>query len=438
MQLGVVGTGHVGLVTCVTFAEFGHDVIATDEDQAKLEKLEVGDTPFFEPGLSELLQKHRNGKLTFSHEKRSLTDADVVFICVGTPPRASGEANLAAVENSAREVAGHAKAKTLIVEKSTVPAGTATRLRRVLRHERPDLRDDLDVASNPEFLREGAAIEDSLRPSRILVGADSGWARERMRGVYEPLIDKGVEYIETDIATAELSKHACNAFLALKISYINAIARLCERAGADVEMVAKVLGSDERIGPHFLKAGLGFGGSCFPKDLRAFDVLARELGYDFTLLRDIAKVNDEAVDAALAKVSDAVWNLDGKRIAMLGLSFKPGTDDVRFSPALELARRLIERGATVVGYDPHASEPAQAEVPEIEIAASAEDALAESHCLVLATEWPEFRALDLAKARELMAYPVIVDARNFLDGREALQAGFTYYPVGRPRLAPDE
>lgn len=438
MQLGVVGTGHVGLVTCVTFAEFGHEVVATDEDQEKLALLEGGEAPFFEPGLQELLHKHRNGRLTFSHDKRSLTEAEAVFICVGTPPRATGEANLAAVENSARELAEHAQGKTLIVEKSTVPAGTATRLRRVLRHARPDLHDDLDVVSNPEFLREGAAIEDSLNPSRILVGANSEWARERMRGVYRPLIDKGVEFIETDIATAELSKHACNAFLALKISYINAIARLCERAGADVELVAEVLGSDERIGPHFLKAGLGFGGSCFPKDLRAFDRLSQELGYDFALLRDIAKVNEEAVDAALAKISDALWNLEGKRVAMLGLSFKPGTDDVRFSPALELARKLIDRGATVVGYDPHARVAAKVEVPEIQIAPSVEDAIEGSHCLVLATEWPEFRELDLKRARKLMADPVIVDARNFFEGEDARAAGFTYYPVGRPPLLPNE
>ncbi|MDQ4145223.1 MAG: UDP-glucose/GDP-mannose dehydrogenase family protein [Actinomycetota bacterium] len=436
MQLGVVGTGHVGLVTCVTFAEFGHEVVATDEDQEKLGRLESGEAPFFEPGLQELLDKHRNGPLTFSHDKRSLTDAEAVFICVGTPPRATGEANLAAVENSARELAEHARGRTLIVEKSTVPAGTATRLRRVLRHARPDLENDLEVVSNPEFLREGAAIEDSLNPSRILVGADSEWARERMRDVYRPLLERGVELIETDIATAELSKHACNAFLALKISYINAIARLCERAGADVELVASVLGSDERIGPHFLKAGLGFGGSCFPKDLRAFDKLAHELGYDFALLRDIDKVNDEAVEAAVAKIADALWNLEGKRVALLGLAFKPGTDDVRFSPALELARKLIDRGATVVGYDPHAGSPAKAEVPEIEIAPSVEDAITDSHCLVLATEWPEFREVDLEKARSAMAYPVIVDARNFLDGESCVAAGFTYLPVGRPALAP--
>jgi UDPglucose 6-dehydrogenase len=433
MQVAVIGTGHVGLVTCVTFAALGHEVIGTDSDEDKIEALKDRVVPFYEPGVVELLHEgFENGRLSFvSDYADAVPQADVVFICVGTPARASGESNLIAVEKAAREVARYALGRTVLAEKSTVPAGTADRLRRAIQLERPDT-DELEVVSNPEFLREGKAVSDSLAPDRILVGAESETAFQTMRELYSPLTRKGIPLIETNIKTAELAKHACNAFLALKISYANALSRLCEKAGADVVAVTEVMGHDSRIGSQFLRAGLGYGGYCFPKDLVAFERLASQLGYEFGLLSEVAKINDQAIEATADKVKDALWNLDDKRIAVLGLSFKPGTDDVRLSPALTLIRRLLGDGAEVVGYDPEARDGAKREVPQMKVVDDAYDAVADAHCVVLATEWDEFARLDLAKMRELMAYPIVVDARNLFDPAEMAQAGFVYYPTGRP------
>jgi UDPglucose 6-dehydrogenase len=313
-----------------------------------------------------------------------------------------------------------------------VPAGTAQRLWQVLRLERPDLADDIEVVSNPEFLREGQAVEDSFEPRRILVGAQSERAFEVMRRLYEPLVRDGSLLIETDIRTAELAKHACNAFLAMKISYANALARLCERAGADVTAVADVMGSDPRIGRAFLDAGLGWGGYCFPKDLQAFERLSARLGYDFRLLREVERINEEAIDATLEKVKDALWNLEDKRVALLGLSFKPKTDDVRLSPALALARKLIDEDATVVGYDPEAGPNAKSELPDLELAPSVYDALEGAHCVVVCTEWDEFRSIDLDRARDILAHPIVVDGRNVFDPAEMRRKGFIYYGTGRP------
>ena len=438
MRIGVVGTGHVGLVTSATLAEIGHDVVATDRDGEKISSLEKGRVPFFEPGLQELVEKNVDaGRLSFTSEPApAAIGAEVLFICVGTPPRSTGEASMALVERAVTGLAPHLERQVVIVEKSTVPAGTSRRLRRVLRHARPDLGTDLEVVSNPEFLREGTAIEDSLRPDRILVGADSEWAMEKMRSLYKPLIDKGHILIEADVATAELSKHACNAFLAMKISYANALARLCEQASADVQTVVEVMGTDPRIGRHFLNAGIGYGGFCFPKDVAAFERLSSRMGYEFPLLGEIARINDEALDAAVRKIGDALWNLDDKRIAVLGLSFKPGTDDVRLSPSLALAQKLIDEGARVVGYDPVASDAAKREVPQIEIAPDVYNAITGSDCLVLATEWPEFADLDFVKVKEVMAFPVVIDGRNFFDADKVVSAGLLYYPVGRPAVLP--
>jgi UDPglucose 6-dehydrogenase len=432
VRVAVVGTGHVGAVTCASLATLGHQVVGTDQDAEKIDGLSAGVAPFFEPRLQELIESELASKrLGFSHELAdAVADAEVVFICVGTPPREGGEANLIAVEHSARAVARHTADGTLIVEKATVPTGTAKRIGALLRRERPDL--GLEIASNPEFLREGTAVKDALEPPRILVGAESDRAFATMRELYEPLIAKGVPYIETDIQTAELAKYASNAFLALKISFANALARLCERAEADVVFVADVIGSDPRIGREFLNAGLGYGGSCFPKDLMAFERLAAKLGYDFGILREIANINDEAVRATADKVKEALWNLEGKRIALLGLAFKPGTDDVRFAPALNLARRLIAEGAIVVGHDPEALHNAKAELPELEAASDPYAAAEGAQCLVVCTEWEEFRALDLVRLKEIMADPVVVDARNLFEPERMRTAGFTYYPTGRP------
>jgi len=351
---------------------------------------------------------------------------------VGTPARSTGEANLIAVEKAVRAVAEHASDGLVLVQKSTVPAGTAARVEQAVRAQGMEATRRIEVVSNPEFLREGRAIEDSLDPDRILVGSASPRALKVMRKVYRPLIEQGCIYIETDVKTAELAKHASNAFLALKISFANALARICERAGADVVDVAGIMGSDPRIGRAFLDAGLGYGGFCFPKDVQAFDRLAARLGYDFPLLREIARINDEAIHAAVDKVKDALWNLEDKRVALLGLSFKPGTDDVRFSPALALARRLLSEGANVVGYDPKASSNAKEEVPALDVAPDAYEAAAGAHCVVLCTDWPEFRTLDLDLLRDTMANPLIVDGRNLFDPEAVDAAGFDYYPTGRP------
>jgi UDPglucose 6-dehydrogenase len=284
--------------------------------------------------------------------------------------------------------------------------------------------------SNPEFLREGHAIEDALRPDRIVVGAESQWARDVMRRAYAPFVARGSAFVETDIATAELAKHACNAFLALKISFANALARISELSGANVELVTEVMGKDKRIGPEFLKAGIGYGGSCFPKDLLALQRVAEDLGYDFPLLHEVQRINDEAVDAVVAKIRAALWNLEDKKVALLGLSFKPGTDDIRFAPALAIARRLIDQGATVVGYDPIAAAHAQAEIPQLAVTTDPYEAVSAAHCAVVCTEWDEVAQVDLARVRRLMEYPIVVDGRNLFD-RAAMQAlGFTYDAVG--------
>jgi UDPglucose 6-dehydrogenase len=435
LRIAVLGTGHVGLVTCASLAHFGHHVIGIDADEEKITNLQQGRSPFHEPGLDELVKEgEAAGRLFFTTETSAVADVEVAFICVGTPARADGEANLLAVELAARSVAQQATSDMLVVEKSTVPAGTAGRVRRALVHERPELEGRLEVVSNPEFLREGKAVRDSLEPDRILIGAESEHAFEQMRRVYAPLLERGTRLIETDIPTAELSKHACNAFLAMKISYMNAMARLCERSGADVLAVAEVMGADARIGPDFLNAGLGYGGFCFPKDIQAFERLSFRLGYDFGLLHEVARINEEAIDAALDKIRDALWNIQDKQVALLGLAFKPDTDDVRFSPALALARKLIDEGATVIGYDPQAATNAKSEVPEIQMAADAYDAARGAHCLVLCTEWEEFKSLDLARLKQEMVYPVIVDGRNMFDAEQMEAEGFTYYPTGRPAL----
>jgi UDPglucose 6-dehydrogenase len=436
MNVGVIGTGHVGLVTCVTMAALGHRVVGCDSDPEKMEQLERGSAPFFEPGLQELLEETTGQRmLEFTSDAgRAIADSQVVFICVGTPAKASGEANLIAVEQAAQAVARHATGRTVVVEKSTVPAGTAHRVRRTLVRERPEFGSELEVVSNSEFLREGTAVYDSLNPDRILVGVESEWAAEVMRALYAPLTTKGALLIETNISTAELAKHACNAFLALKISYANALARMCEKAGADVVAVADVMGSDPRIGRDFLNAGIGYGGYCFPKDLVAFERLSEELGYGFPLLGEVARINESAVISTVTKVRDALWNLDDKRIALLGLAFKPGTDDIRFSPSLALARALITEGAHVVGFDPQAQANSKAELPQLEIAPDAYEAVTGAHCLVIGTDWEEFKELDLARVKSLMIYPVVVDGRNLFSPEQMRQAGFTYYPTGRPAV----
>ena len=433
MKIAVVGAGHVGLVTAVTFAHVGHDVAVTDTDAEKLSMLRARECPFFEPGLQDLLTTSlESGRVSVVDTVGEAVDGvEVAFVCVGTPPRASGEANLIAVEKSAQAIAEGATGPLVVVEKSTVPAGTAGRVGAILAKVAPDI--GFGVASNPEFLREGSAVQDSLHPERILVGADSPEAFDVMRRLYAPFTDEGVPLVETDVATAELSKHAVNAFLALKVSFINAVARVAESVGADVRDVADLMGSDPRVGRGMLNAGLGFGGSCFHKDLLAFHHLSAQAGYDFRLLPEIIRLNEESVASVAKRVEDALWNPEGKRVALLGLAFKPGTDDIRFAPALELARLLLAKGAAVVGYDPQAGAAAKAEVAELELAADPYEAAAGASCLVLCTEWEEFAGLDMPRLASVMDERSIVDGRNFLDGEAARSAGFTYSGVGHSK-----
>jgi UDPglucose 6-dehydrogenase len=436
MKVAVIGTGHVGLVTCVALASVGHQVAGTDSDEEKIALLQSGSPPFYEPGLDELLSEGLAcGALAFGREIAHIVPgAAVAFICVGTPPRDDGEASLLSLERSARKIARYATGPMVVVEKSTVPVGTAVRLRGILQQERPDL--EFDIASNPEFLREGRALQDTLEPDRILVGAETPRAFDVMRRIYEPLTRRGIMLIETDLMTAELAKHACNAFLALKISFANAMARICDRAGADVVRVADIMGTDPRIGRAFLDAGLGYGGFCFPKDLAAFERLVEKLGGDLPLLREIARINDEAVEAVARTVQEALWNLEDKRVALFGLAFKPDTDDVRCAPALSLARLLLAQGAEVLGYDPKGAANAKAELPELEISLDPYEAAAGADCVVICTEWDEFRALDLVRLRNSMSQAVVVDGRNVFDPETMKDHGFTYYPTGRPAVIP--
>jgi UDPglucose 6-dehydrogenase len=432
VNVAVIGTGRVGVVTCVACAALGHHVIGADVDADKVGLLQGGVPPFFEPGLEEALgEQVVAGRLSFTTSAaEAIGSAEVIFICVGTPARADGGANLVAVELAVREIARHARDGALVVEKSTVPAGTVDRVRETLRREGDGRR--VHVASNPEFLREGMALRDALEPDRIVLGVESELSREVLERLYRPLLDRGARLIVTDIRTAELAKHASNAFLATKISFANALARVCELTGADVTAVADVMGSDPRIGRAFLDAGLGYGGYCLPKDVAALERLASRLGYPFGLLKQVELVNAEAVEAVAARVEEAVWNLEGKRIALLGLAFKPDTDDVRSSPAIALARRLLASDADVVAYDPKAADEARAEIPGLRVAGDPYDAATGAHCLVVATDWEEFRNLDLGALKGVMAHPVIVDGRNMFDPAEMAAAGFWYYPTGRP------
>jgi UDPglucose 6-dehydrogenase len=431
MKVAVIGTGHVGLVTAATLAKIGHEVVGVDDDQSKIGSLRRRRLPFFEPGLQELVEEGiESGRLSFTGDHvEGITRASVAFICVGTPGRPDGEANLTAVEKAATSVARSAADETVVAEKSTVPVQTAERIKTVLARTSSHR---LHIVSNPEFLREGKAVEDSLYPERILVGADDSVGHDWMRKLYAPFLARGVKYFATDLRTAELAKHACNAFLALKISFANALARICEAAGADVVTIADIMGADPRIGRQFLDAGLGYGGYCLPKDLAAFKSQSSRLGYNFGLLDEIQKINDEALEATFQHIKEALWNLEGKRIVLLGLAYKPGTDDVRESPALRLARKLLDAGAEVMGYDPQARSNAEDELPSLQIAHDPYSAADGAHCIVLATEWPEFERLDLGRLKGIMTHPILVDARNLFEPSAMEEAGFTYIPTGRP------
>ncbi|HEX2032404.1 MAG TPA: UDP-glucose/GDP-mannose dehydrogenase family protein [Actinomycetota bacterium] len=432
MRVAVMGAGRVGVPTAASLAYLGHEVTVVDVDVHKVERLAAGTLPFHERGLEELARDvMAQGRLRFTSDPAAAVGgARVAMICVGTPPGPDGAADLSAVDAAAEAVGRHAAGPLIVVIKSTVPPGTAERVGAILRRTASD--GAFSVVSNPEFLREGKAVEDSLAPMRILVGTDSADGVAALRELYAPLVHDGVPLLETDPRTAEVAKYACNAFLALKVSYVNALARVCEAVGADVEMVTRAMAADDRIGSRYLSAGLGYGGYCLPKDVEAFARAAADAGYDFGLLHEVQRANREAVDAAFARVLEVLGDPAGARVALLGLSFKPGTDNVTASPALSLARRLLDAGARVSGYDPQAGGNAKSELPGLEVTGDPYAALEDARCAVLCTDWEEFLALDLDRAREAMAAPAMVDARNALNGEDLLRAGFRYIPTGRP------
>ena len=438
MDIAVIGVGHVGLVTAACFAHWGHNVVGMDDDAAKIETLEDGGMPFFEPGLADLVTEGlTSGRLRFTNDVADALDkARAVFVCVGTPPLPGGGPNLSYVEAVGRNVAIHASRDVVLVEKSTVPANTGLRLTQVIERERERVGRDyeIDVASNPEFLREGNAVEDTLHPDRIVYGTSSDRARDVLREVYARVVaEDGCPVVETDVPTAELIKHASNAFLATKISFINAVAQICERVGADVEQVADGMGYDSRIGRSFLHAGLGYGGSCFPKDVDAFIHLARQVGYEFDLLEAVREINVGQRSTIIDKLRNELWHLDQKVIALLGAAFKPGTDDLREAPAMHLARTLLAEGATVRIYDPVALGAVKEQLGDaVELFDDPLEACADAHAAVVTTEWEQVATLDASALRDALAYPIVVDGRNALDGTAMVAAGLHYHPVGKP------
>ncbi len=441
MDISVIGVGHVGLVTAACLADLGHRVVGLDDDPAKLATLEAGEVWFHEPELPELVAEVvGDGRLTFTGDvAKAVAHGEVVFVCVGTPSLPGGGPDLRFVERVGADVAHHATREVVLVEKSTVPANTGQRLTRVIEREqgrRADgVRPQVHVASNPEFLREGSAVRDTLEPDRIVYGTGSDLARDRLRAVYAPMIERtGAPVVETDVATAELIKHASNAFLATRLSFINAVAGICDRVGADVELVAEGMGLDPRIGPAFLHAGLGYGGSCFPKDVDAFLHLARSVGADFRLLDEVRAINVGQREVVLDKLRDELWHLTDKTITILGAAFKPGTDDLREAPALHLARMLLAEGAHVRISDPVALDGVKDELPELERIADPLEACRGAHAVVIATEWPEHTGLDLTELASALDYPIVIDGRNCLDAEAAIAAGLRYHGIGRGHL----
>jgi UDPglucose 6-dehydrogenase len=438
MRIAMIGTGYVGLVSGACFADFGHRVCCVDNDGAKIDGLNAGKMPIWEPGLEALVKSNvERGRLTFSKDLTDgVKDAEAVFIAVGTPARrGDGHADLTFVFEAVRELAKVMKPGTVVVTKSTVPVGTGDRIEEILREEGVT---DATVASNPEFLREGAAIADFKHPDRIVVGAEDDRAQEVLKEIYRPLFLNRAPILFTGRRTAELTKYAANAFLAVKISFINEIADLCEAVDADVQDIARGIGLDNRIGPKFLHAGPGYGGSCFPKDTLALLQTAYKFGVEQRIVRTTVEVNDDRKASMVERVSRALGGeLEGKRVAVLGLAFKPNTDDMRDAPSIPLVNALVERGAKVSAFDPVAREQAEKIFTGVEFAPNAEEAAAGADALVIVTEWDEFRALDLEKVAESLRGKVLVDLRNVYDRDDAEQAGLTYYGVGRGRLERD-
>jgi UDPglucose 6-dehydrogenase len=429
MKLTIIGTGYVGLVTGTCFAEVGHRVVCVDNDPAKIELLQKGGIPIYEPGLEDLVRKNVSaGRVSFSSSTSDgVEKSDIIFIAVPTPPQADGSVDLSFIEKVAREIAGAMTSYKIVVDKSTVPVKTGDKVTETIKRY-CKAKVEFDVVSNPEFLREGFAVEDLMHPDRVVIGVRSQRPVPAMREVYEPF---NAPIIITDINSAELIKHASNSFLALKISYINAISVICEAAGANVQEVANGMGMDERIGRRFLDASLGFGGSCFPKDLSAFIKIAEQIGYDFRLLKEVQKINNDQMDRFFKKIVETLWVLKDKRIGVLGLAFKQNTDDVRMSPAIDLCHRLQKEGAHLRVHDPKAMEKARSLLQDVTYVEDMNDVAQGCDALVVATEWDEFKKLDLELARKNLTHPILFDGRNLFDAQEMERLGFIYKSIGR-------
>jgi len=429
MKITIIGTGYVGLVTGTCFAEVGHKVICVDCDAAKIKLLQEGGVPIYEPGLEELIQKNAaSGRLAFRTSTREgVEQSDVIFIAVPTPPLPDGSVDLSFMEGVARDIADAMTSYKIVVDKSTVPVKTGEKVSETIRRYCKS-RVEVDVVSNPEFLREGFAVEDFLKPDRVVIGVRSQRPVTALREIYAPF---NCPIIVTDIHSAELIKHAANSFLALKISYINAISVLCEASGANVQEVANGIGMDHRIGRPFLDASLGFGGSCFPKDLSAFIKISEQLGYDFGLLKEVQKINAQQMDRFFKKIVDTLWVLKEKTVGVLGLAFKQNTDDIRMSPAMELCHRLRKEGAILRVHDPQAMEKAKAVLPNVTYVSDMNSVADGCDALVVATEWPQFKKLDLDRVRKVMTHPIMFDGRNMFDLEEMERLGFIYKSIGR-------
>ena len=436
MDISIIGSGYVGLVTGACFADVGHHVICVDNDSEKVKQLKAGEVPIYEPGLEEII--HRNVSARRLHFTGNIQEAvehsQIIFIAVPTPPLPDGDVDLSFVEKVAREIAGVLTDYRVIVDKSTVPVKTGEKVAEsIKRYNRHGAK--FDVVSNPEFLREGCAVADLMHPDRIVIGAQSEQAIDLMKKVYEPFM---APMLVTDISSAELIKHCANSFLALKISYINAVSGICEASGADVEKVADGIGMDHRIGRDFLNAGIGYGGSCFPKDIAAFIAISEQLGRPFTLLKEVQRINEGQKARFLKTIRETLWVLREKRIAVWGLTFKPDTDDVRSSVAIELVEQLLREGAHVVAYDPKGMHKARAikAIADAQFASSALEAVTDAEALIIATDWNEFANVDLTVLKEKMQTPIVFDGRNLLDPETMRQFGFHYYSIGRASVRP--
>ncbi len=429
MKITIIGTGYVGLVTGTCFAEVGHQVICVDNNEEKVKQLQAGGIPIYEPGLDDLVKKNvSEGRLSFTDSTpEGVQNSDVIFIAVPTPPQPDGSVDLSFIERVARDIADAMDGYKIVVDKSTVPVNTGDKVAETIkRYNQAGV--DFDVVSNPEFLREGFAVEDLMQPDRVVVGVRSQRPVAAMTEIYEPF---KAPIIVTDINSAELIKHAANSFLALKISYINAVSIICEASGANVQEVANGIGMDERIGRRFLNASLGFGGSCFPKDLSAFIKISEELGYDFKLLKEVQNINADQMERFVKKIADTLWVLKDKKIGVLGLAFKQNTDDVRMSPAIDLCQRLQAEGAELRVHDPKAMEKAKDLLDNVTYVDDMNDVAEGCDALVIATEWPQFTELDLERARKDLTHPILFDGRNLFNPAEMEKIGFIYKSIGR-------